>query len=531
MARESADTLLNVINDILDFSKIEARKLELSPVDFSLREAVVSALRPFGARAGEKGVELISQVPPSIADTLIGDVLRLRQVLSNLVSNALKFTERGEIVVRVEAERAGATEVVLHFAVADTGIGIPPDKQDLIFEAFAQGDGSTTRRYGGTGLGLAISAQLVTLMGGGSGSSDPGHGSTFHFTAAPERQSESGADRTAICPTSLRGIRVLRRRQRDQPALLQELLGYWAMFPTVVEDGARAIAEMRRAAGAGSPFHLVLLDCMMPELDGFGVAARAPRCRSCCERRSSCSPPAASSATSPAARRSAASTYLTKPINPSELQETIMRVLDTRTLPTRAPAAVEPTREAPTNAPPHPPRRGQRGEPTPGRARVERMGHSVDVVEDGAGALRAVTNDQFDLVFMDVQMPGMDGFEATTKIRERERATGTHLPIVAMTAHAMKGDRGAASPSAWTTTSPNPSTPPACAACSNTSPRRAAGPRRRGRQGLARRLLLAPTNFSCRRREETLSQSEALRRAPRHGSDVRGQNEFSRASR
>ena len=443
MARESADTLLNVINDILDFSKIEARKLELSPVDFSLREAVVSALRLFGARAGEKGVELISQVPPSIADTLIGDVLRLRQVLSNLVGNALKFTERGEIVVRVEAERADAAEVVLHFAVADTGIGIPPDKQELIFEAFAQADGSTTRRYGGTGLGLAISAQLVNLMGGRIWvESDPGNGSTFHFTARLSVNQSPGADRTAICPSTLRGIRVLVVDDNaTNRRILQELLGYWAMFPTVVEDGARAIAEMRRAAGAGSPFHLVLLDCMMPELDGFGVAARARQVPELLRTPIVMLTSSGQLGDIARCQEVGIDAYLTKPINPSELQETIMRVLDSRTLPTRAPAAVEPTREAPTQR-----LRILLAEDNVVNQRLavrvlERMGHNVDVVEDGAGALRAVTNDHFDLVFMDVQMPGMDGFEATTKIRERERATGSHLPIVAMTAHAMKGDR------------------------------------------------------------------------------------------
>ncbi len=443
MARESADTLLNVINDILDFSKIEAGKLELAPVDFSLREAVVSALRPFGPRASEKGVELISQVPPSIADTLVGDVLRLRQVLVNLVGNAIKFTEHGEIVVRVEAERTGPTEVLLHFAVADTGIGIPPEKQALIFEAFAQADGSTTRRYGGTGLGLAISGQLVQLMGGRIWvESEPGQGSTFHFTARLSVNQTPNADRAAMCPTALRGIRVLVVDDNaTNRRILQELLAYWSMHPTVVEDGAKAIGEMRRAVASGVPFHLVLLDCMMPDLDGFGVAGRARQVPELLRTPIVMLTSSGQLGDIARCQEVGIDAYLTKPINPSELQETIMRVLDSRTLPARTPAAVEPAREAPTQR-----LRILLAEDNVVNQRLavrvlERMGHNVDVVEDGAGALRAVANDHFDLVFMDVQMPGMDGFEATTRIRERERATGAHVPIVAMTAHAMKGDR------------------------------------------------------------------------------------------
>ncbi|MBX3024350.1 response regulator [bacterium] len=442
MARESADTLLNVINDILDFSKIEARKLELSPVDFSLREAVVSALRPFSVRAAEKGVELISQVPPRVADTLVGDVLRLRQVLSNLVSNALKFTERGEIVVRVEAEPAAADELLLHFAVADTGIGIPPDKQALIFEAFAQADGSTTRRYGGTGLGLAISAQLVALMGGRIWvESDSGRGSAFHFTARVA-VNQTPADRAAMCPTALRGIRVLVIDDNaTNRRILQELLGYWSMAPNATADGVAGIAELRRAAAAGQPYHLVLLDCMMPELDGFDVAARARQIPDLLRTPLIMLTSSGQLGDIARCHELGIDAYLTKPINPSELQETIMRVLESRPQPTAAAPAAEPT-----------------GTLAPHRLRIllvednlvnqrlavrvlERMGHHVDVVEDGGGAVRAVAADHFDLVFMDVQMPVMDGFEATTRIRAHERTTGQHVPIVAMTAHAMKGDR------------------------------------------------------------------------------------------
>ena len=445
MARESADTLLNVINDILDFSKIEARKLELSPVEFSLREAVVSALRPFSVRASEKGVELISQVPPTIPDALIGDALRLRQVIANLVSNAVKFTDRGEIVVRVASERSDPGEAMLHFAVSDTGVGIPREKQQMVFEAFAQGDGSTTRRYGGTGLGLAISGQLVSLMGGHLWlESEPGRGSTFHFTVRLRLNPSPTADRAAMCPSVLRGIRVLVVDDNaTNRRILEELLGYWSMVPTAVADGPTAIGELRRALAAGPAYDLVLLDCMMPEMDGFTVAEHARRMPELF--RTPLVMLTSSGQLGDIARCAEVGidAYLTKPINPSELQETILRALGNRALP----------------LPPTAPDTGAADDPPAARSLhillaednvvnqrlavrvLERMGHAVDVVEDGVGALRAVADDRFDLVFMDVQMPGMDGFEATVSIRDRERDTGSHVPIVAMTAHAMKGDR------------------------------------------------------------------------------------------
>jgi signal transduction histidine kinase/CheY-like chemotaxis protein len=442
MARESADTLLHVINDILDFSKIEARKLELSPVDFSLRDAVVSALRPFSVRAAEKGVELISQVPPRIADALVGDVLRLRQVLANLVNNALKFTDRGEIVVRVEATPLADDRIELHFAIADTGIGIPPEKQAVIFEAFAQADGSTTRRYGGTGLGLAISAQLVALMGGRIWvESTPGQGSTFHFTAQVG-VGQGPSDRAALSPTALRGIRVLVIDDNaTNRRILQELLGYWSMRPDTAADGFKGIAELRRAAAAGQPYDLVLLDCMMPELDGFGVAARARQIPDLLQTPIIMLTSSGQLGEISRCHELGIDAYLTKPINPSELQETIMRVLDSRPQPAAVPASLEMNDDAPVHR-----LRILLAEDNLVNQRLavrvlERMGHSVDVVEDGSAAVRAVANDHFDLVFMDVQMPVMDGFEATLKIREYERTAGGHVPIVAMTAHAMKGDR------------------------------------------------------------------------------------------
>ena len=443
MARESADTLLNVINDILDFSKIEARKLELSPVEFSLREAVVSALRPFSVRASEKGVELISQVPPTVPDALIGDALRLRQIIANLVSNAVKFTDRGEIVVRVAAEDSDPDEVLLHVAVADTGLGIPRAKQQLVFEAFSQADTSTTRRHGGTGLGLAISGQLVALMGGHLWlDSEVGRGSTFHFTVRLRRNPAPSADRAAMCPSVLRGIRVLVVDDNaTNRRILEELLGYWSMVPTTVADGPAALAELRRALAGGAAYDLVLLDCMMPDMDGFDVAARARRIPELF--RTPLVMLTSSGQLGDIARCETVGidAYLTKPINPSELQETILRALGNRALPA-SPAADAVADGAATIRQ----LRILLAEDNLVNQRLavrvlERMGHAVDVVEDGHGALRAIADRRFDLVFMDVQMPGMDGFEATQTIRARETDRGGRVPIVAMTAHAMKGDR------------------------------------------------------------------------------------------
>jgi CheY-like chemotaxis protein len=335
-----------------------------------------------------------------------------------------------------------ADQIELHFAISDTGIGIPPEKQALIFEAFAQGDGSTTRRYGGTGLGLAISAQLVALMGGRIWvESREGRGSTFHFTARVAVSRSAAAQRAAMCPTALRGVRVVVVDDNaTNRRILQELLGYWGMQATVVGDGPKAIAELRRASGRNEPFHLVLLDCMMPELDGFGVAARIRQIPELLRTPLVMLTSSGQLGEIARCHELGIDAYLTKPINPSELQETIMRVLDSRTLPA-APAAPEAAPEAPLQR-----LRILLAEDNVVNQRLavrvlERMGHSVDVVEDGTGALRAVANDHFDLVFMDVQMPVMDGFEATAKIREHERNTGAHVPIVAMTAHAMKGDR------------------------------------------------------------------------------------------
>ena len=441
MARESADTLLNVINDILDFSKIEARKLELSPVEFSVRETLVSALRPFAIRASEKGIEMLSQVAPPIADRLFGDALRLRQVLSNLVSNAVKFTEHGEIVVRLVAAEETPDEVLLHFSVADTGIGIAPHLQHAVFGAFAQADGSTTRRYGGTGLGLAISTQLVGLMGGKLWlDSEFGRGSTFHFTARFGIAASSGAAPDAIDPLALRGVRVLVVDDNGtNRRILQDMLTYWSMEPTVATAGRAALDELRDAAAVGAPHQLVLLDCMMPEMDGFEVAARVRRAPGIAATPLVMLTSSGQLGDIARCREVGIDGYLTKPIIQSELLTAMLRALGTR-----QDVVALGENDAPAAG----------GRPLNillaednlvnqklARRLLERAGHHIAIADDGAQAVAMLAEGMFDVVLMDVQMPTMNGFDATAAIRQRERERGGHVPIVAMTAHAMKGDR------------------------------------------------------------------------------------------
>ncbi len=443
MAKESADALLHVIDDILDFSKIEARKLEMSSVDFDLRDCLVGALKPFAVRANTKGLELICRIPPETPDTLVGDPMRLRQIVVNLVGNAIKFTAEGEVVVEVETEAETAQDTRLHITVSDTGIGIAAEKQKLIFEAFAQADGSTTRRYGGTGLGLAISSQLVELMGGRIWvESTPGKGSRFHFTARFGIGREGSGRARPAQPDTLRGLSALVVDDNaTNRRILQDLLTYWHMRPTVVGDGELALGALRRAAAEGAPFALVLLDAMMPDLDGFGVAERI---RATPQLSGLTILMLTSSGQLGELARCAElgiAAHLTKPIKQSDLLAAILNALGKR-----------PSGVAPAAAPTPPGRNGRRSlhillvEDNLGNQKLavrllEKQGHTVEVANDGAAALDAVARGSFHLVLMDVQMPGMDGFEATLAIRERERSTGEYVPIVAMTAHAMSGVR------------------------------------------------------------------------------------------
>jgi two-component system, sensor histidine kinase and response regulator len=441
LARQSADSLLRLLNDILDFSKIEAGHLELESIPFNLRDALGDTVQTLAMRAAEKGLELAFRIPPDVPDRLIGDPGRLRQIVVNLTGNAIKFTERGEVVVSVVAESVNADEVTLHVAVRDTGIGIPPEKQQVIFEAFRQADSSMSREFGGTGLGLAISMELVARMDGRVWvESEEGKGSTFHFTARFGIQ--QGAPRKAPpAPYSLEDLPVLVVDDNaTNRRILEEMLASWRMKPHLAASGRTALEALERAASAGEPFQLVLLDGMMPGMDGFELAERIRRLPHGAEVPLMMLSSAGRSQDSARGARLGIAHSLIKPVKQSDLLNAILEVLDSS-----APEPAPP--EEGDGAPPAgPPRRILLAEDGIVNQKVavsllERRGHQVVIANNGREAVDELQRQGFDLVLMDVQMPEMDGFEATAAIRERERSTGAHLPIVAMTAHAMKGDR------------------------------------------------------------------------------------------
>ncbi|MGP8247171.1 MAG: response regulator [Bryobacteraceae bacterium] len=435
----SADSLLSVINDILDFSKIEAGKFELAPAEFQPRELVEQTVKMAALRAHQKGLELVCEVGPSLPESVVGDAGRIRQILINLVGNAVKFTESGEIVVRVDAapvpDRSG---IELRFSVRDTGIGIAPEKQQAIFEAFIQADCSTTRRYGGTGLGLAISRHLVQMMGGIIWvESQPGRGSTFYFTV----QAGRGGNRlTAGSPGRklLQGVPVLIvDDNQTNRRILFENLSRWGMRPVEAESGAAAIGLLDSKAAS---FPLVLTDVHMPEMDGFQLAEQIKRRNAEALILMLTSDAHADDVTH--CRELGIEVYLTKPVTQAELQEAILQVL-ARVPHAKPEPPAEPAPESPKRAVPL---RILLAEDNPVNQKValrmlEKQGHSVVLAGDGRAALAAFGRGPFDLVLMDVQMPDMDGFEATAAIRELERGTGGHITIFAMTAHAMAGDR------------------------------------------------------------------------------------------
>ena len=441
MAKASADALLSLLNDILDFSKIEAGKLELDPVPFRLRDAVEDAVRSLAHRTHEKGLELVCHVATGAPDALVGDAGRLRQVIVNLVGNAIKFTDRGEVVVRITAGRLGESDAELHFAVSDTGIGIPADKLPVLFQSFTQADNSTTRRYGGTGLGLAIVRQLATLMGGRAwAESTVGQGSTFHVTA---RFALQQGGNQPLLPAALHGLPVL---VVDDNAvnrrLLTEILTGWGMKPVAVDGGAAALAALEKALQAGSPFTLVLADCMMPAMDGFALAEaikQHPGLARCTVMMLSS---AASAGDRARCRELGLAAYLTKPIKQSELLDTILTSLGGG--PEEASRPCGTPRPAPDAS--RRPLRVLLAEDNPVNQKLvlrllEKEGHVVVVAGNGHEAITAFHRQPFDLVLMDVQMPVMDGLEAAGALRAAERAGAQRVPIVALTAHAMKGDR------------------------------------------------------------------------------------------
>ncbi len=439
----AAEAMLSLLNDILDFSKIEAGRFDLEEIDFSLRGAIGETLNTLAVRAHSKGLELAGHILPDVPDAMVGDPNRLRQVVVNLVGNAIKFTKKGEVIVSVTEEWRHPGEIGLHIAVSDTGIGIAPEKQQVIFKAFSQADTSTTRRYGGTGLGLTIAKKIVQLMGGRLWvESTPGKGSTFHFTVRLGLQAEGAAPTRTAAPRSLAKTRVLVVDDNETVRLiLSEMLTSWRMRPTATKSGKAALKAIARAAERGEPFELVLLDAVMPKMHGYEVA------EALAQRPGTVGPVVllvSSAERRPGAKlrkRLGLAAHLVKPIREADLLDVVTGVLEGPASPATGVDAgtteeVVPIRSlhillAEDNAV------NQRVAVTV----LERWGHTVEVVETGTAAVDAVEARRFDVVLMDMQMPEMDGFDAVAAIRANEQGSGRHIPIVAMTAHAMKGDR------------------------------------------------------------------------------------------
>jgi signal transduction histidine kinase/ligand-binding sensor domain-containing protein/DNA-binding response OmpR family regulator len=434
MARDSANTLMVVINDILDFSKIEAGKLAFENREFDLMSTVAEAARTMAVPAHQKGLELVYQVDPAIPRYLVGDAGRLKQVLHNLIGNAVKFTSRGEIVLRVNLESRLGDEVRLHFAVTDTGIGISPEQQKLIFEPFSQADASTSRKFGGTGLGLAISQRIVELMGGSMGvTSSLGTGSTFYFTARMYASHNPTAG--AELPQELRGAPVLVvDDNQSSRAILEQMLSAMGMKAAGAASAQDALALLKTDADR---YRLLLIDSRMPEMDGFTLAGQlAGRGEKVAVLMMLSSDDY--NASVQRCRELGINSYLIKPIKPCELLQAIGEML--------APTAKQTTRRSLEDKPLLPRLSVLVAEDNVVNQRLavrllEKMGHRIVVAQNGAEALTAAKNESFDLILMDVQMPEVDGLAATQEIRRWEQGHRSHVPIIAMTAHTMQGDR------------------------------------------------------------------------------------------
>ncbi len=448
LVRSSGESLLSVINDILDFSKVESGKLDLEMIAFNLYDCVGETMKTLALRAHQKGLELAYDADPEVPSQLLGDPGRLRQILVNLVGNAIKFTQHGEVLVTIESESQDTRGVQLHFKVKDTGIGIPLEKQGLLFKAFSQADSSTTRKYGGTGLGLAISARLVELMAGKLWvESSEGTGSTFHFTTRFARAEVKVQPASTAQAAELRGLSALVVDDNEtNRRILCEMTRGWGMRPCAAESGAIALAAIETAQQKRDPFRLVLIDGNMPVMDGFELAERIQK-RTMPDGETEATVLMLTSGGQPGeanrCKQLGISAYLLKPVLKADLLAAMLTALSQRQMSASdSPALVT---------------RHTLREST-GKLRIlvaednavnqaviirvlQKMGHAPVLAQNGKEALAFALAEKFDLVFMDVQMPEMDGIAATAAIRESEKTSRTHLPIFAMTAHAMKGDR------------------------------------------------------------------------------------------
>jgi len=458
VARNSADALLTVLNDILDFSKIEAGKLDLEAIPFSLRDSAADTLKMLALRAHQKDLELVWEVDDDVPDGLIGDAGRLRQALVNLTGNAIKFTEKGEIVLHVGLEKQLGDVVELHFSLRDTGIGISPEQQGRIFSAFTQADGSTTRKFGGTGLGLAICVQLVALMGGRIWvESAPGLGSTFHFTARFPVDEEA-AGRGSVSPPEelLNRVVLIVDDNATNRRILEANLRSWGARPVSVASGREALDALHAAQARHDPCDLALVDLQMPEMDGVELVGRIASDPDLAGLPMVMLSSAGKGEDAVRCRELGAAEYLVKPVRNTDLMRALQSALGASRA-ARAESQMDDVCLEPMQAP------GTlalvaAGAIAPRALRIllaednvvnrkvacsllAKQGHSVLAVENGQEALESLVHERFDVVLMDVQMPVMDGIEATIAIRARERLEGRYTPIVALTAHAMKGDR------------------------------------------------------------------------------------------
>ncbi len=442
--QKSSEAMMTVINDLLDFAKSEAKKLDLEKIEFSLRDCVGEVLKTLASRAHEKGLEISSDLRPELPDAVLGDPGRLRQILLNLVGNAIKFTEHGEVIVYADAETRAEEALTLHFRVVDTGIGIPQDKQQLIFEAFRQADNSSTRKYGGTGLGLSICSQLVALMGGKIWvESEQGKGSTFHFTAKFEIP-ETPHLQTAPAPLEILhdlGVLVVDDNATNR-RLLEETLKRWGAMPCPAASGQAALEAIELAEAEGKHFSMILLDHQMPDMDGFAVAERIRQQPKLLSTIIMMLSSGGQRGDASRCRELGITAYLFKPFKQSELLEAMLISLGRQ--PGEAAKAPLITRHALRERRPALSVLVAEDDLVSQRLVVrllEKRGYTVEAAGNGQKALAALEKQSYDVVLMDVQMPELDGFQATAAIREREKTTGKHLRIIAMTAHAMKGDR------------------------------------------------------------------------------------------
>jgi PAS domain S-box-containing protein len=443
----SGDSLLTLINDILDFSKIEAGKVDLETIDFDLRDTIETTLKTLAVRANQKGLDLHAEFDADVPEMVSGDSTRVRQIVLNLAGNAIKFTESGEVKVLVRSRPSTGEQPNLHFIVSDTGIGIPPEKLDLIFKPFSQADSSTTRKYGGTGLGLTISMRLVGVMGGKMWvESEVGKGSQFQFTLRLPAAKAGKVQNIADCsPRILEAVRVLVVDDgASNRRIMQGILSRWGMNVTLAQGGAQALDELSAACTQGKPYALILTDLHMPDMDGFELVERI-------RQREELSMAAIMMVSSAGQRGDGArcqklgvAAYLLKPIRQVELRGAILKVLSARSSTEPCPLVTRYT--LPVAIAPQVSLRVLLAEDNQVNQRLamrllEKRGHQVTVVGNGRDAVDAASKVDFDLVMMDLQMPEMDGFEAVAALREREIETGIHLTVIALTAHALKGDR------------------------------------------------------------------------------------------